>query len=196
MTYDKSELNKLINEDNLSYEVIGRMFGVSGSAIKKAALRLGLILPRKRKINPNETFNKGIVRNEVKRCVECSTEYVQYSQKRSECCSTTCFNIHQHKLRYQSFLDGGPSVMRVNYNLAKFKPDILSEQDNKCAICNCKPYHNGQSLVFILDHIDGDAANNKRDNLRLVCPNCDSQLPTYKSKNKISSRTYRYNKSE
>lgn len=36
-------------------------------------------------------------------------------------------------------------------------------------------------------HIDGDASNNFRDNLRLVCPNCDSQLDTYKSRNKNSA---------
>lgn len=35
----------------------------------------------------------------------------------------------------------------------------------------------------MLDHIDGDSTNNRRDNLRLVCPNCDSQLPTYKNRN-------------
>lgn len=38
----------------------------------------------------------------------------------------------------------------------------------------------------------GDAANNRRENLRLVCPNCDSQLDTYKSKNKNSARKKRY----
>lgn len=39
-----------------------------------------------------------------------------------------------------------------------------------------------------MDHIDGDAANNIRDNIRLICPNCDSQLDTFKSKNKYSTR--------
>ena len=40
-----------------------------------------------------------------------------------------------------------------------------------------------------------NASNNRRGNLRCVCPNCDSQLDTYKSKNKNGSRNYyRYNK--
>ena len=42
--------------------------------------------------------------------------------------------------------------------------------------------------MFIVDHIDGKASNNRRDNLRCICPNCDSQLDTYKSKNKNSAR--------
>lgn len=33
---------------------------------------------------------------------------------------------------------------------------------------------------------------NIRTNLRLVCPNCDSQLETYKSKNKNSDRIYHH----
>lgn len=38
--------------------------------------------------------------------------------------------------------------------------------------------------------IDGNASNNRRDNLRCICPNCDSQLDTYKSKNKNGARYY------
>lgn len=80
--------------------------------------------------------------------------------------------------------------MRANYSLRAFKKDILEEQGGVCAICKCRPEHNGKPLVFILDHIDGHASNNKRDNLRMICPNCDSQLDTYKSKNKHGDREY------
>lgn len=80
--------------------------------------------------------------------------------------------------------------MRANYNPFSFKKDILKEQGNICAICECKPIWNGKPLVFILEHIDGHASNNKRNNLRCICPNCDSQLDTYKSKNKNGDRHY------
>ena len=42
-----------------------------------------------------------------------------------------------------------------------------------------------------MDHIDGNSDNNILSNLRLVCGNCDMQLPTYKSKNKGNGRYYR-----
>jgi hypothetical protein len=49
----------------------------------------------------------------------------------------------------------------------------------------------GQELVLIVDHIDGDSTNNQRDNLRLLCPNCDSQLPTFKARNRGQGRAWR-----
>ena len=50
---------------------------------------------------------------------------------------------------------------------------------------------NGASLVLIVDHINGDPNDDHRENLRLICPNCDSQLPTYKARNRGSGRFYR-----
>lgn len=72
--------------------------------------------------------------------------------------------------------------------MRNYKNFFLEEQHHKCAICGIEDLWNGKQLVFILDHIDGNADNNNRDNLRLICPNCDSQLDTYKSKNKNSAR--------
>ena len=72
--------------------------------------------------------------------------------------------------------------------MQRYKKYFLEEQEHKCAICGCTDNWNGKSLMFVLDHIDGNSDNNNRDNLRLVCPNCDSQLDTFKSKNKNSAR--------
>lgn len=65
---------------------------------------------------------------------------------------------------------------------------LLEEQENTCALCPLSTEWYGKPLVFIADHIDGNSENNRRENLRLVCPNCDSQLDTYKSKNKGNGR--------
>ena len=53
-----------------------------------------------------------------------------------------------------------------------------------CAICGIEPMWHGQPMPLILDHINGVNNDNRLENLRFVCSNCDSQLPTYKAKNK------------
>ena len=49
----------------------------------------------------------------------------------------------------------------------------------KCELCNLSPQWNGKALVLQVDHIDGDLNNNVAENLRLLCPNCHSQCPTF-----------------
>lgn len=59
MKYDKEVLSRLILDEKKSYEEIGRMYGITGNAVKKNAKRLGISLPKKRKINKKEHFGKG-----------------------------------------------------------------------------------------------------------------------------------------
>jgi 5-methylcytosine-specific restriction endonuclease McrA len=68
---------------------------------------------------------------------------------------------------------------------------LYQEQGGRCAICGIEGTWNGVTLALIVDHIDGDARDSRRENLRLICPNCDSQLPTYKARNRGSGRYYR-----
>ena len=106
-------------------------------------------------------------------------------------CSTHLVESRR-KEKLQHWLETGDIGMTVNTTIRGiFREYILNEQNSCCAICGMKNVWNDKPINFILDHIDGDAANSARDNLRLICPNCDSQLPTYKSKNKNSSRTKR-----
>lgn len=44
-------------------------------------------------------------------------------------------------------------------------------------------------VPVVADHIDGDWQNNRPENLRLLCPNCDSLQPTYGGLNKGNGRS-------
>lgn len=128
-------------------------------------------------------------RNEVHVCKNCGKTYHPRYSSRGLFCCLKCYNEYKIKKNYEDYLNNQQNYQGVR-NMQKIKPFILKEQDNKCAICGLPNVWNNKTLIFILDHIDGRADNNFRDNLRLICPNCDSQLDTYKSKNKNSARVY------
>lgn len=69
MKYDKKILENLILEQNIPYSQIGKMFGVSGAAIKKAAKGLDIKLPKRRKINPKENFSHKSEKHKLKSLV-------------------------------------------------------------------------------------------------------------------------------
>ena len=53
----------------------------------------------------------------------------------------------------------------------------------KCNICNQEPFWNGKNMTLILDHINGNNIDNRLENLRWVCGNCNIQLDTTNGKN-------------
>lgn len=81
------------------------------------------------------------------------------------------------------FIKNSPVVQSVLRN----RYSRISD-NTKCEICGQPNVWNDKPLVMRLDHIDGDKHNNLKENLRWICPNCDTQLDTFGTKNLAAKR--------
>lgn len=74
------------------------------------------------------------------------------------------------------------STYNNNANIKRrlFKENLL---ENACQICDMKPIWQGKPIVLRLDHINGVNNDNRIENLRMICPNCDSQTDTFTGRN-------------
>ena len=106
--------------------------------------------------------------------------------RRNKYCSVSCQQHFQSNEKIKTWMTTGVTNISGSFNY--IKRYLLTEQKERCAICQIPSIWNDKPLRFICDHIDGDSENNSRVNLRLICANCDSQLPTFKGRNKGKGR--------
>lgn len=179
---EKENLEKLINEDKISYEEIGRRYGCSGANIKKQAKALGIILPQRREINPSETFNKKAKRI----CPNCGKEVPHGNIY----CNHDCEFEYHYKTFIEKWKLGEITGTKGKDDISGYIRRYLLEKYNyKCQLCGwgtVNPYTNKVPLQ--IHHIDGDCMNNKEENLQLLCPNCHSLTENFGSRNKNATR--------
>lgn len=56
-------------------------------------------------------------------------------------------------------------------------------KERKCELCGQDENWNGKKMSLILDHINGINDDNRIENIRIVCPNCNATLDTHCGKN-------------
>lgn len=106
-------------------------------------------------------------------------------------CSNRCQRASERSTNTQRWLESGRAVWVDSRPDHYIRLHLMEAQSGCCAICGQAGTWLDLPLALIIDHIDGDASNNNRTHLRLVCPNCDSQLPTFKSRNRGRGRHVR-----
>lgn len=185
---EKERLEGMIN-GGVTYEYIGSIYGCTGANIKKQAKKLGIVLPKRRKVNPSETFNKG----KGKKCKNCGKPL---GNKHGVYCSDKCRTEYVYNTLVEQWKNGEISGCDKNGSPRNFlRKYMLEKHDYKCERCGFdknNPY-TGLSILQ-LHHKDGDCFNNSEDNIELLCPNCHGLTENFGSRNLNSTRIDRRTK--
>ncbi len=75
---------------------------------------------------------------------------------------------------------------RKNLKRRLLKSGILKEV---CDDCGIGTEWNGKKLVIQMDHKNGIGNDNRRENLRMLCPNCHSQTHNFAGRNARKNKT-------
>ena len=95
----------------------------------------------------------------------------------------TSLRDNARRVSEDSLVDGGTSSTR-SVKCFILRRGLLPYV---CSICKLGPEWNGAPLVLRLDHINGVRTDHRIENLRFLCPNCDSQSATFCGRNKAAA---------
>jgi hypothetical protein len=59
--------------------------------------------------------------------------------------------------------------------------------ERRCHECGLTEWR-GQPMPLELDHTNGDRPDNRRENLRFLCPDCHAQTPTFRGRNATAAK--------
>lgn len=182
-------LKKMVFEDNLSYEEIGRLYGCSGSNIKKVMQRRGIELPIRSKNAGKEPVNKGTGKKYY--CLNCGKDITSAKNTTHKYCSNRCQRDYEYKKWVEQYKKDNSIAKSTKWGQIPkpLRRYIFEKYDNKCCKCGwseINPYT--QTLPLEIDHINGNSEDNSEDNLQLLCPNCHSLTPSYRGANRGHGR--------
>lgn len=135
--------------------------------------------------------NLGVCRNEKKKresenCLDCGNPLD--GRPKQKYCGHECASRGKTKQTFRKIEECGLIRDTQRGTGRKY---LISVRGHMCEICGVEEWC-GKPTPLVLDHIDGHSENGLLENLRMVCPNCDAQLPTYKGRNRGNGRPHRY----
>lgn len=105
-------------------------------------------------------------------------------------CSNKCQGEFLTKVKIASWLSGEEQGWTGKTAQLKgfVRKYLFEERGTACSKCGWDKRHDDGSILTEIDHVDGDAKNCSPDNLQILCPNCHSLTPTFRVRNKNSTR--------
>jgi hypothetical protein len=162
-----------------------RYFGSWKAAVKAADLPIVELLPITERV-----------------CAVCNTPFAKKPRSSHEgrvlYCSTKCSNASRRKpgfiprsgknrLQYYEYLrrqslEEYNSLPFADLSWERKRKRVIEEQAGKCLLCANHTWLD-RPIKLQIDHINGINSDDRRENLRALCPNCHSFTDTFGSKN-------------
>lgn len=122
-------------------------------------------------------------------CEHCNKEFKRRPCRNPVYCSVQCQTDKIFLTRYTEWIidKHNPQVKQMNGFLRRA---IIHRDSYKCSECGVSEWNN-KPITLEVEHKDGKWDNNTSSNLCLLCPNCHSQTPTFRAKNKGNGRPHR-----
>ena len=130
-----------------------------------------------------------------KRFYFCTACNKQIHRADRQYCSVKCqcdSYYNQYVARWKQGLEDGNRGITTRLVSGHLRRYLQGKFKDKCSRCDWSK-KNPKTLVVPLEinHIDGNAENNKEENLELICPNCHSLTPHFRNLNKGNGRAWR-----
>lgn len=124
------------------------------------------------------------------KCLNCGKET---SRAKYKYCSNACQIEYQHQSYIKKWMVGKESGLQgLGIVSGHIKRYLRKKFGDKCCLCGWSKINIKTGKVpLVADHIDGNWRNNIENNLRLICPNCDSLTFTYAGLNRGNGRKNR-----
>lgn len=141
----------------------------------------------------NNSTSKAEVARKVNRCGGTSfnkrfDKYIKEHNISIDHFTSRC-GEHGEKYQLEDILIENSPVSRHTLKDYLAKYNVI---EYMCANCGNIGEWNGQSLTLQIDHINGINNDNRKENLRWLCPNCHSQTSTYTGKNKTKKEVINF----
>lgn len=162
-----------------------RYFGTWSNALTAADIPTRKPLPIETAVCSicNTTFQ---YKNDSHKKIFCSIQCSNQSRRgpNFKACTRTIAEHHEF-IRSQSLHQTLTSPFD-SLSFERKRKKILIEQNNKCLQCGLSEWQ-GQPLLIEIDHINGLNTDDRRSNMRGLCPNCHSLTNTFRGRNKTKT---------